>query len=95
MIALVLFALIGVGFVVAINRAVNVGKAARAVRYRSALQGATLCLQQDQSNEFFQAARHSPFDPLACLRAGDIDGARQALQKLKQKSRDKEKSAAC
>lgn len=79
-IALVLFALIGVGVVVAINRAVNMGKAAgRAVRRAT---GGNPLPTTDQSNEFFQAARHSPFDPLACLRVGDIDGARRALQKL-------------
>lgn len=32
--------------------------------------------------DFFQQARNSPFDALACLRSGDIDGARQALQKI-------------
>ena len=32
--------------------------------------------------DFFQAARHSPFDPLTYLREGDIDGARQVLQRL-------------
>ena len=31
---------------------------------------------------FFQAARHSPFDPLTYLREGDIDGARQVMQRL-------------
>lgn len=90
-IALVLFALIGVGGVVAINRAVNVGKTAgRAVRRAT---GGSPLPAADQSNEFFQAARRSPFDPLACLRAGDIDGARQALQKLAYEIyRDKKKN---
>jgi len=36
----------------------------------------------DEAPEFFQAARHSPFDPLSHLREGDIDGARQVMQRL-------------
>lgn len=43
---------------------------------------ATAAPPVDQSSVFFTAARHSPFDVLACLQDGDIDGARQALQKI-------------
>lgn len=77
---LVFFALIGLVVVFAINRVVDAGKAAG----RAAGRAVTRKLQPvtAPTNAFFEAARHSPFDPLACLRVGDVDGARRALQKL-------------
>lgn len=79
-ISLIVFALIGVGLVAVINRVVGAGKVAgRAVRNAVVSK---VVPGSGQSQEFFRAARRSPFDVLACLRDGDIDGARLALQKI-------------
>lgn len=44
--------------------------------------GAVLMTERTVHKDFFEDARSSPFDALACLRHGDIDGARLALQKI-------------
>lgn len=82
---LFVFALIGAGVVAIINSVVGAGKAAgratgRAVR--NAVVSKKVVPGTGQSQEFFRAARRSPFDVLACLDNGDIDGARLALQKI-------------
>lgn len=77
---LIVFGLIGVGVVAIINGVVGAGKAAgRAVRSAALSKVAPVA---GQSQDFFRAARASPFDVLARLDAGDIDGARLALQKI-------------
>ena len=81
---LIVFAMIGVGFVAIINSVVDAGKAAGRATGRAVRNAVVSKVMPGtgQSQEFFRAARRSPFDVLACLDDGDIDGARLALQKI-------------